>query len=63
LESSSFYTKQRRKRRRFIGGESDEESENVRWCEEMRTFGGVFIEGDCIIGYIYHKYSQNTCKT
>jgi len=29
----------------------------------MRKFGGVFIGGDCNIGYIYHKYSQKTCKT
>lgn len=49
-----------RKGRRFIGGESEEESENVRWCEEMRKFIGVFIGGDCNIGYIYHKYNPKT---
>ena len=66
IASFSFYTKikkeKRRKRRRFIGGESEEESENVRWFEEMRKFGGVFIGGDCNIGYIYHKYSQKSVK-
>jgi len=30
----------------------------VRWCEEMGKFDGLFIGGDCNIGYIYHKYSQ-----
>jgi hypothetical protein len=64
LASFSFYTKikkeKKRKGRRFIGGESEEESENVRWCEEMEKFRGVFIWGDCNIGYIYHKYSQKT---
>jgi len=28
------------------------------WCEEMVKFGGVFIGGDCNIGYIYHKCSK-----
>ena len=34
----------------------------MRWCEEMEKFRGVFIGGDCNIGYIYHKYSQKTWK-
>jgi len=34
---ASFYTKIKTKKR--ITGES----ENERWCEEMRKFGGVFI--------------------
>ena len=28
----------------------------------MRKFRGVFIEGDCNIGYIYDKYSQKNVK-
>ena len=34
----------------------------MRWWEEMGKFGGVFIGGDCNIGYIYHKYSQKNVK-
>ncbi|AES69258.1 hypothetical protein MTR_3g026030 [Medicago truncatula] len=40
----------------FNGGEpqrlkgGSEEGENVRWCEEMEKFRGVFIRGDCNIG-------------
>ena len=45
------------KKRRFIEGESEEESENVRWCEEIGKFGGVFIGGNDSIGYNYHKCS------
>ena len=29
--------------------------ENVRWCEEMSNFGGVFIGGNGNLGCIYHK--------
>ena len=36
--------------------------ENVRWCEEMRNFGGVFIGGNGSIGYNKHKCGQKTCK-
>jgi len=45
---------------RFIG---ECGGENVRWCEEMRKFGGVFIGGNGNIGYNYNKYSKKTCKT
>jgi len=27
----------------------------VRWCEEIRMFGGVFIGGNGNIGYNYNK--------
>jgi len=47
----------KKKRRREIGGES-EESLNVRWYEEIGKFGGVFIGGNSKIGYNYHKCSQ-----
>ena len=30
----------------------------VRWCEEMRKFGGVFIGGNGNIVYNYHKCSK-----
>jgi len=43
-----------------MGGGGSRRSENVRWCEKMRKFRGIFIGGDCNIGYIYHKYSQKT---
>jgi len=47
---------------RFIGGEG-ERGENVRWCEEMGKFEGVFIGGNGNKGYTYNKYSKKTCKT
>ena len=34
----------------------------MRWCEEMRNFGGVFISGNGSIGYNKHKCGQKTCK-
>jgi len=34
----------KKKKRREIGGES-EESFNMKWCEEIGKFGGVFIGG------------------
>jgi hypothetical protein len=34
----------KKEKKREIRGES-EESLNVRWCEEMRKFGEVFIGG------------------
>jgi len=51
----------KKKRRRERGGES-EESLNVRWCEEMGKFGGVFIGGNGKINYNYHKCSQKNVK-
>jgi len=35
----------------------------VRWCEEMRKSGGIFIGGNDKIGYNYNKCSKKTCKT
>jgi len=35
----------------------------VRWCEEMRKFGGVFIGWNDNIDYNYNKCSQKKCKT
>jgi len=29
--------------------------ENVRWCEEMRNFGRVYIGGNGNLVCIYHK--------
>jgi len=35
----------------------------VRWCEEMRNFGGVFIGGNGNLVCIYHKCGKKTCKS
>jgi len=52
----------KKKRRREIGVES-EESLNVRWCEEIEKFGGVFIGENGKIGYNYYKCSKKREKT
>jgi len=51
----------KKKRRREIGGES-EESLSVRWCEKMGKFRGVFIGGNDKISYTYHKCCKKNVK-
>jgi len=55
---ASFYTKiktkKKKERRKRIRGES----ENERWCDEMRKFGEVFIGWNGNIGYNYNKCRQ-----
>jgi len=45
LASFSFYTKTKKEKKKEKKEIHRGASENVRWCEEMRKFGGVFIGG------------------